>query len=68
MPAGQFQLAAEQLAYTGVDYRRVVEPGDVAIQVGTSSADLGLATTITLTGGGRGGPGAARFVTPSFVE
>src|SRR4029079_14457731 len=64
----RFQLAAEQLAFTGVDYRRVVEPGDVAIQVGTSSADLALATTITLTGAVFEVPVRRRFVTPSFVE
>ena len=64
----RFQLAAEQLAFTGVDYRRVVEPGDVAIQVGTSSADLALATTITLTGAVVEVPVRSRFVTPSFVE
>jgi beta-xylosidase len=63
-----FELAAEQLAFTGIDYRRVVEPGDVAIQVGSSSADLGLATTITLTGPVTEVPVRTRFVTPSSVE
>ena len=45
-----FPLSAEQFAYTGADYRRVVEPGDVSVAVGTSSVDLPLAATITLTG------------------
>jgi len=49
----RFQLTAEQLAFTGADYRRVVEPGDVTVQVGTSSADLALSVTITLTDAGR---------------
>src|SRR3954451_6219321 len=62
-----FELAAEQLAFTGIDYRRVVEPGAVAIQVGTSSADLELATTITLTGPVVEVPLRTRFVTPSSV-
>ena len=63
-----FELAAEQLAFTSIDYRRVVEPGDVAIQVGTSSADLDLAATITLTGPVVEVPVRTRFVTPSSVE
>ncbi len=64
----RFELAAEQLAFSGIDYRRVVEPGDVAIQVGTSSADLALATTITLTGPVVEVASRTRFVTPSVVE
>ena len=64
----RFELAAEQLAFTGIDYRRVVEPGDVAIQVGTSSADLDLSTLITLTGPCVEVPVRTRFVTPSSVE
>jgi beta-glucosidase len=64
----RFELAAQQLAFTGIDYRRVVEPGDVAIQVGASSADLALATTITLAGPVVEVPVRTRFVTPSSVE
>ena len=64
----RFELSAEQLAFTAIDYRRVVEPGDVAIQVGTSSADLALATTITLAGPVVEVPVRTRFVTPSSVE
>src|SRR5262249_48109821 len=60
--------AAERLAVTGGRHRRVVEPGDVAVQVGTSSADLDLATTITLTGPVVEVPVRTRFVTPSSVD
>jgi beta-glucosidase len=45
-----FRLAAEQLAYTGADHRRVVEPGLISLFVGTSSADLPLRATVELTG------------------
>jgi beta-glucosidase len=45
-----FRLAAEQLAYTAVDHRRVVEPGRVSLFVGTSSADLPLRASVELTG------------------
>ena len=64
----RFQLTAEQLAFTGADYRRVVEPGDVTVQVGTSSADLALSVTITLTGPVVEVPVRRRFVTPTTVE
>jgi beta-glucosidase len=36
----RFTLAAEQLAFTGVDGRLVVEPGRHRLMVGTSSTDL----------------------------
>ncbi len=45
-----FRLSTEQLAYTGADYRRVVEPGLVRIYAGRSSADLPLSAELTLTG------------------
>ena len=45
-----FRLSAEQFAYVGADYRRVVEPGIVGIFVGTSAADLPLTASLELTG------------------
>lgn len=45
-----FRVAAEQLAFTGADYRRVVEPGPLTVHVGRSSADLPLAAEVTLVG------------------
>ncbi len=45
-----FVVSTEQLAYTGADLRRVVEPGRVGIHVGTSSVDLPLTATLTLVG------------------
>jgi beta-glucosidase len=45
-----FRLAAEQFAYTGADYRRVIEAGRITLFVGTSSADLPLAVALELTG------------------
>jgi beta-glucosidase len=45
-----FRVAAEQLAYTGADYRRIVEPGRVTLWVGRSSDDRPLTTPIELTG------------------
>lgn len=45
-----FRIRSEQLAYTGADLRRVVEPGAVTVHVGTSSADLPLSARIELVG------------------
>ncbi|MBI3747383.1 MAG: glycoside hydrolase family 3 C-terminal domain-containing protein [Chloroflexi bacterium] len=45
-----FRLSAEQFAYVGADYRRVVEPGTIKVFVGTSSDDLSLAGQFELVG------------------
>jgi len=45
-----FTMSSEQFAFTGVDLRRIVEPGRVTLSIGTSSADRPLSTTITLVG------------------
>ena len=45
-----FRLSAEQFAYVGADYRRVVEPGVVKVFVGSSSVDLPLSAQIELVG------------------
>jgi beta-glucosidase len=45
-----FRLAAEQLAFTGLDGRLVLEPGRVRVMVGTSSADLPCQADLEVTG------------------
>jgi beta-glucosidase len=45
-----FRLAAEQLAFTGLDGSLVLEPGRVRLMVGTSSADLPCQAEVELTG------------------
>ncbi len=45
-----FTLGSEQFAYTGIDRRRIVEPGRVTLHVGRSSVDLPLTTAIDLVG------------------
>jgi beta-glucosidase len=55
LPPGQkrtvsFRLSAEQFAYVGADYRRVIEPGVIRLFVGASSADLPLTGEVTLVG------------------
>ena len=45
-----FRLSAEQFAYTGADYRRVVEPGVIRLFAGSSSDDLALSAQVELVG------------------
>jgi beta-glucosidase len=45
-----FHVHADRTAYTGPELRRVVEPGDVEVMVGTSSANLPCRGTVRLTG------------------
>lgn len=45
-----FEVHADRMAYTGPDLRRIVEPGDVEVLVGTSSTDLPCRATLQLTG------------------
>ncbi|QNP68057.1 glycoside hydrolase family 3 C-terminal domain-containing protein [Streptomyces roseirectus] len=45
-----FRLHTDRLAYTGLDLRRVVEPGEITVLVGASSADIRLTGTLHLTG------------------
>jgi hypothetical protein len=43
-------VPADMLSFTGLEGRRIVEPGEVELQVGLSSDDIRLRTTVTLTG------------------
>jgi beta-glucosidase len=45
-----FTISTEQFSHVAADHRRVVEPGTIAIHVGTSSDDLRASTTIRLVG------------------
>jgi beta-glucosidase len=58
---------ADRTAFTGRDLRRVVEPGEFDVLVGTSSADLPCQRRLRLTGTPRVvGPGR-QLVTPAEV-
>ena len=46
----RFRVHADRTAFTGRDLGRLVEPGDVEILVGASSADLPCTATVRLTG------------------
>jgi beta-glucosidase len=45
-----FQLPTDMLSFTGLEGRRIVEPGDHELQVGASSADVRLRAPVRLSG------------------
>ena len=62
-----FRVHADRTAFTGRDLRRIVEPGDIELFVGTSAADLPCQGGITLTGPVRVVGHDRRLVTPVEV-
>ena len=48
-----FAVPTDMLCFTGLEGRRIVEPGELELQVGASSADIRLRATVTLTGKAR---------------
>ena len=45
-----FPVHADRTAYTGPDLRRIVEPGDFEVMLGTSSLDLPCRAMVRITG------------------
>jgi beta-xylosidase len=62
-----FRLHADRTAFTRSDLRRIVEPGDVEVLVGTSSEDLPCRGTVRFTGPLRVVGAQRRLVTPVEV-
>jgi beta-glucosidase len=62
-----FRVAAEQLAFTGVDGRRIVEPGRITVMAGTSAEDLPCRATLVVTGEPRVADRLSRFFTETRV-
>lgn len=58
-----FGLSVHQLAFTGLDLVRAVEPGLVRLLVGTSSADLPLCAEVRITGERTPIPDPDRYLT-----
>ena len=48
-----FRLHADRTAFTGVDLRRIVEPGEIELLIGASSSDIRGRGRVTLTGDAR---------------
>ena len=64
----RFRLHADRTAFTGRDLRRIVEPGEIEILVGTSAADLPCRDTVRLTGPLREVGADRQLVTPVDVS
>ncbi|WP_049569057.1 glycoside hydrolase family 3 N-terminal domain-containing protein [Nonomuraea sp. SBT364] len=63
----RFLVHTDRTAFTGRDLRRIVEPGDLDVLVGTSSADLPLRGRVRLTGPLREAGAGRRLDTPVEV-
>jgi beta-glucosidase len=63
-----FRLSAEQFAYVGADYHRVIEPGRITLSVGTSSADLPLTACLELDGATVDLPARHRYLTETVLD
>jgi beta-glucosidase len=46
----EFEIPTDLLAFTGPDLERIVEPGEVVIEIGAASDDIRLAVPVTLSG------------------
>ncbi len=64
----RFTVPADRLAFTGRDLRRVVEPGEVEVHVGTSERDLPCTATLRLVGDLRVVGHDRALVTPVRIE
>jgi beta-xylosidase len=63
-----FSVHADRTAFTGTDLRRIVEPGEILLMVGSSSEDIRARGTVRLTGDVRvAGPDRV-LTTPCSVE
>jgi beta-glucosidase len=63
-----FTLGVEQLVFTGVDGRLIIEPGRHRVMVGTSSADLPCVGEFEVVGEPRQLPARTRFFTTVAVS
>ncbi len=64
----RFHVHADRTAFTGRDLRRIVEPGDVEVLVGTSAGDLPCQGVVRLTGPTRAVGHDRRLITPVDVS
>lgn len=61
----RFSVHADRFSFTGVDYRRIVEPGVIDLWVGPSAGELPLAAELQLTGAVREITGERALNTPA---
>jgi hypothetical protein len=63
-----FRLHADRTAFTGVDLRRIVEPGDITVMLGASSEDIHWRATVRLAGEVRAVGRDRVLTTPAAIE
>lgn len=63
-----FTVHTDRFSFTGPDYVRMVEPGEIILRAGPSSADTPLQASIALTGQSRKIPGKRQMHTPGTVR
>ncbi|MEU4424534.1 glycoside hydrolase family 3 N-terminal domain-containing protein [Actinoplanes sp. NPDC024001] len=63
-----FRVHTDRAAFTGLRMRRIVEPGELRIQVGTSASDLPCCGSVQLTGAVRTVGTPRRLTTPVEVR
>jgi hypothetical protein len=63
-----FRLHADRTAFTGVDLRRIVEPGDITVMLGASSEAIHWRGTVRVTGAVRAVGHDRVLTTPATVE
>jgi beta-xylosidase len=63
-----FRLHADRTAFTGVDLRRIVEPGDITVMLGASSEDIHWRVTVRLAGEVRAVGRDRVLTTPAAIE
>ena len=73
VPAGEarrvtFRVHADRTSFTGVDRRRIVEPGEIRLSVGRSSEDRGEPVSVEITGQRRVVGEGRVLTTPVVVE
>jgi hypothetical protein len=63
-----FRVHADRTAFTGVELERIVEPGDIELLVGASSADIRARGSVTLTGDVRTAGHDRVLTTPCSIQ
>jgi beta-glucosidase len=63
-----FRVHADRTAFTGRDFQRIVEPGDIEVFAGTSASDLPCRGTVRLTGPLRAVGHDRRLTTPVEIS
>ncbi|MDO5033806.1 MAG: glycoside hydrolase family 3 N-terminal domain-containing protein [Actinomycetaceae bacterium] len=63
-----FKVSADRFSFTGADYKRIVEPGEIQLHVGNSSETYAKSISIQVTGNRREVGDRRVLTTPTQVE